>query len=60
MTEEERKDLIARAVEAKKKLEEELKATREKMEEREQELQRMQEEVCATVFAHSVVIQCEF
>lgn len=45
MTEDERRDLIAKAFEAKKKLEDQLKETREKMEERERELSRLQDEV---------------
>ncbi|ELT91186.1 hypothetical protein CAPTEDRAFT_207715 [Capitella teleta] len=45
MTEEERKDLITKAIAAKTQLEAELKSAREKVEERERELQRMQDEV---------------
>ena len=46
MTEEERKDLIKSAFEAKQELEKELKKTKKKMEKKEKELKTLQDEVC--------------
>ena len=45
MTEDERKDLIKKAFEAKKKLEEELNETKTKMKEKDQKLQKLQDQV---------------
>ncbi len=45
MTEDERKDLIKRAFEAKQQLEKELKQTKDDLEEKEKELKRLENEV---------------
>ncbi len=45
MTEAERKDLIQKAFEAKQMLEEELKETKDNLEEKEKELKRLEDEV---------------
>lgn len=46
MTEAERKELIQKAFEAKQKLQEELAATKKQIEEKDHELNRLQDEVC--------------
>lgn len=46
MTEAERKELIQKAFEAKQKLQEELAATKKQIEEKDRELNRLQDEVC--------------
>ena len=46
MTEEQRKELIKQAFEAKQKLQEELKETQDKVKEKEKELEKMQHQVC--------------
>ena len=46
MTEEQRKELIKQAFEAKEKLQEELKETQDKVKEKEKELEKMQHQVC--------------
>jgi aprataxin and PNK-like factor len=52
MTEAERKELIKKAFEAKLQLQQELEATKKQMEEKDKEMQRMQEKVAFCVALH--------
>ena len=54
MTEEQRKELIKQAFEAKEKLQEELKETQDKVKEKEKELEKMQHQVCVFISLYTM------
>ena len=59
MSEDERKELIKKAFEAKQKLQKELEETKDKMKEKDKELQKLQDEVWVDIyFSHIHRITC--